>query len=228
MTIVKFSNVGMRYSTGPEVLHDLSFELQQGSFHFLTGPSGAGKTSLLKLLYLGQHPTRGIIHMLGRDLTAVPRRELPMLRRQIGIVFQDFRLLPHLSAFDNVALPLRTSGLAEKDIKRNVTELLEWVGIGDKMEARPPTLSGGEQQRIAIARAVINRPKLLVADEPTGNVDSEIGTRIMHLFEELNRHGTTVLIATHDDEIVTRFRHPQMRLENGTLTEGPKRKVKAA
>ncbi|MBL8713817.1 MAG: cell division ATP-binding protein FtsE [Alphaproteobacteria bacterium] len=228
MTIVKFSNVGMRYSTGPEVLHDLSFELQQGSFHFLTGPSGAGKTSLLKLLYLGQHPTRGIIHMLGRDLTSVPRRELPMLRRQIGIVFQDFRLLPHLSAFDNVALPLRTSGLAEKDIKRNVTELLEWVGIGDKMEARPPTLSGGEQQRIAIARAVINRPKILVADEPTGNVDSEIGTRIMHLFEELNRHGTTVLIATHDDEIVTRFRHPQMRLENGTLTEGPKRKVKAA
>jgi cell division transport system ATP-binding protein len=228
MTIVKFSNVGMRYSTGPEVLHDLSFELQQGSFHFLTGPSGAGKTSLLKLLYLGQHPTRGIIHMLGRDLTSVPRRELPMLRRQIGIVFQDFRLLPHLSAFDNVALPLRTSGLAEKDIKRNVTELLQWVGIGDKMEARPPTLSGGEQQRIAIARAVINRPKILVADEPTGNVDSEIGTRIMHLFEELNRHGTTVLIATHDDEIVTRFRHPQMRLENGTLTEGPKRKVKAA
>lgn len=228
MTIVKFSNVGMRYSTGPEVLHDLSFELQPGSFHFLTGPSGAGKTSLLKLLYLGQHPTRGIIHMLGRDLTAVPRRELPMLRRQIGIVFQDFRLLPHLSAFDNVALPLRTSGLAEKDIKRNVTELLHWVGIGDKLEARPPTLSGGEQQRIAIARAVINRPKILVADEPTGNVDSEIGTRIMHLFEELNRHGTTVLIATHDDEIVTRFRHPQMRLENGTLVEGPKRKVKAA
>lgn len=228
MSIVKFSNVGMRYSTGPEVLHDLSFELQPGSFHFLTGPSGAGKTSLLKLLYLGQHPTRGIIHMLGRDLTSVPRRELPMLRRQIGIVFQDFRLLPHLSAFDNVALPLRTSGQAEKDIRRNVTELLEWVGIGDKMEARPPTLSGGEQQRIAIARAVINRPKILVADEPTGNVDSEIGTRIMHLFEELNRHGTTVLIATHDDEIVTRFRHPQMRLENGTLVEGPKRKVKAA
>lgn len=228
MSIVKFSNVGLRYSTGPEVLHDLSFELQQGSFHFLTGPSGAGKTSLLKLLYLGQHPTRGIIHMLGRDLTAVPRRELPMLRRQIGIVFQDFRLLPHLSAFDNVALPLRTSGLAEQDIKRNVTELLNWVGIGEKMEARPPTLSGGEQQRIAIARAVINRPKILVADEPTGNVDSEIGTRIMHLFEELNRHGTTVLIATHDDEIVTRFRHPQMRLENGTLAEGPKRKVKAA
>lgn len=228
MSIVKFSNVGMRYSTGPEVLHDLSFELQPGSFHFLTGPSGAGKTSLLKLLYLGQHPTRGIIHMLGRDLTSVSRRELPMLRRQIGIVFQDFRLLPHLSAFDNVALPLRTSGQAEKDIRRNVTELLEWVGIGDKMEARPPTLSGGEQQRIAIARAVINRPKILVADEPTGNVDSEIGTRIMHLFEELNRHGTTVLIATHDDEIVTRFLHPQMRLENGTLVEGPKRKVKAA
>lgn len=228
MSLIKFANVGLRYSTGPEVLHDLSFELPQGSFHFLTGPSGAGKTSLLKLLYLGQKPTRGIVTLFGRDTSALPRKALPELRRQIGVVFQDFRLLDHLSAFDNVALPLRAAGLSEKEIYRNVTELLEWVGLGDKLEARPPTLSGGEQQRIAIARAVINRPKILVADEPTGNVDSEIGTRIMHLFEELNRHGTTVLIATHDDEIVTRFRHPQMRLENGTLTEGPKRKVKAA
>lgn len=228
MSIVKFSNVGLRYSTGPEVLHDLSFEIEQGSFHFLTGPSGAGKTSLLKLLYLGQKPTRGIISMLGRDLSTLPRKELPMLRRQIGIVFQDFRLLSHLSAFDNVALPLRVAGHDESSIKKNVSELLDWVGLGDKMDTRPPTLSGGEQQRVAIARAVINRPRILVADEPTGNVDSEIGKRILYLFEELNRHGTTILIATHDDEIVSVFPHPQIRLENGTLIEGPRQRARAA
>ena len=228
MSIVTFANVGLRYSTGPEVLHDLSFNLQPGSFHFITGPSGAGKTSLLKLLYLGQKPTRGIITMLGRDLSAISRKDLPLVRRQIGIVFQDFRLLGHLSAFDNVALPLRTAGVPEKDISRNVTELLAWVGLGDKLEARPPTLSGGEQQRVAIARAVISRPKILIADEPTGNVDAEIGTRILHLFEELNRHGTTILIATHDEEILNRFPHPQIRLENGTIVDTPRRKAKAA
>lgn len=219
MSLVKFTNVGLRYSTGDEVLHDLNFELKAGSFHFLTGASGAGKTSLLKLLYLGQQPTRGIISLFGKDLSTLPRKNLPDIRRQIGIVFQDFRLLPHLSAFDNVALPLRAAGMAEKDIRKNVTELLGWVGLGGKMEAKPITLSGGEQQRIAVARAVINRPKLLVADEPTGNIDNDIGTRILHLFEELNRHGTTIVIATHDAEMISRFRHPQLRLENGTLVD---------
>jgi cell division transport system ATP-binding protein len=228
MSLIKFANVGLRYSTGPEVLHDLSFELPQGSFHFLTGPSGAGKTSLLKLLYLGQKPTRGIVTLFGRDISALPRKALPEIRRQIGVVFQDFRLLDHLSAFDNVALPLRTAGLSEKEISRNVSELLEWVGLGDKVDARPPTLSGGEQQRIAVARAVINRPRLLVADEPTGNVDINAGAKLMYLFEELNRHGTTVLIATHDDELVQRFRHPSLRLDDGTLTQGPRMRVRAA
>lgn len=221
MSLVKFSNVGLRYSTGPEVLHDITLDLEAGSFHFLTGHSGAGKTSLLKLLYIGQRPTRGIITMFGRDLSTLPRKHMPEIRRQIGIVFQDFRLLDHLPAFDNVALPLRTAGMSEKDIKKNVTELLEWVGLGDKMHARPPTLSGGEQQRIAIARAVINRPRLLVADEPTGNIDEEIGTKILYLLEELNRHGTTIVVATHDESIVRRFKHPQLRLENGTLTQLP-------
>lgn len=218
MSLVKFSNVGLRYSTGPEILHDLSFELPAGSFHYLTGPSGAGKTSLMKLLYLGQTPTRGIVTMFGRDLATVPRKSMPEIRRQIGIVFQDFRLLPHLSAFDNVALPLRASGIAEDAIRKNVTELLQWVGLGEKMDAKPITLSGGEQQRIATARAVINRPKLLLADEPTGNIDHGIGDKILHLFEELNRHGTTVIVATHDEDIVRRFPHPELRLENGTLT----------
>ena len=228
MSLVKFSNVGLRYSTGPEVLHDLNIELAPGSFHFLTGPSGAGKTSLMKLLYLGQRPTRGIITMFGKDLSTLPRKDMPAMRRQIGVVFQDFRLMAHLSAYDNVALPLRTAGATEKDIKKNVTELLGWVGLGAKMDSRPPTLSGGEQQRIAIARAVINRPKLLLADEPTGNIDHSIGSKILHLFEELNRHGTTVLIATHDDEIIANFRHPCLRLEGGTFTQGHKASAKAA
>jgi cell division transport system ATP-binding protein len=217
MALVKFSNVGLRYSSGPEILHDINFELEPGSFHYLTGSSGAGKTSLMKLLYIGQRPTRGIITMMGRDLSTLNRKAMPEIRRQIGVVFQDFRLLHHLSAFDNVALPLRISGLTEKDIKRNVTELLNWVGLGEKMAARPHTLSGGEQQRIAIARAVINRPKLLLADEPTGNIDENIGFKLLSLFEELNKHGTTVIIATHDEDIVRRFPHPQLRLDKGTL-----------
>ena len=228
MALVKFSNVGLRYSTGPEVLHDISFDLEPGSFHFLTGPSGAGKTSLMKLLYLGQKPTRGIINMFGRDLSTLPRKALPEIRRQIGVVFQDFRLLEHLSAFDNVALPLRVSGVGEKDIRKRVTELLEWVGLGEKINARPPTLSGGEQQRVATARAVINRPKLLVADEPTGNIDDDIGTKILFLFEELNKHGTTVVVATHDDGILRRFHHGQLKLEGGTLAFIPKSRSKAA
>ena len=228
MSLVKFSNVGLRYSTGPEILHDLNIELPSGSFHFLTGPSGAGKTSLMKLLYLGQKPTRGIITMFGKDISTLPRHELPAVRRQIGVVFQDFRLLTHLSAYDNVALPLRTAGATEKDIKRNVTELLGWVGLGSKMDARPPTLSGGEQQRIAVARAVVGRPKLLLADEPTGNIDHGIGNKILHLFEELNRHGTTVLIATHDDEMIARFNHPVLRLEQGTFGYHQGSKARAA
>ena len=229
MALVRFSNIGLRYSTGAEVLHDINFELEPGSFHFLTGPSGAGKTSLMKLLYLGQKPTRGIISLFGRELATVPRKSLPEIRRQIGVVFQDFRLLNHLSAFDNVALPLRVSGLTEKDVKKNVTELLEWVGLGEKMNSRPPTLSGGEQQRIAIARAIINRPKLLLADEPTGNIDDTIGLKLLTLFEELNRHGTTVVIATHNDAIVKRFNHPAMHLENGMLDIRPQTKqIKAA
>ncbi len=228
MALVRFSNIGLRYSTGAEVLHDINFELEAGSFHFLTGPSGAGKTSLLKLLYIGQKPTRGVISIFGRELATMPRKSLPEIRRQIGVVFQDFRLLNHLSAFDNVALPLRVSGLAEKDVKKNVTELLDWVGLGERMASRPPTLSGGEQQRIAIARAIINRPKLLLADEPTGNIDENIGIKLLTLFEELNKHGTTVVIATHNEGMVKRFSHPAMHLENGMLDIRPHKHIKAA
>ncbi len=228
MALVRFSNIGLRYSTGDEVLHDISFDLEAGSFHFLTGPSGAGKTSLMKLLYMGQKPTRGVITMMGRELATLPPKALPELRRQIGVVFQDFRLLNHLSAFDNVALPLRVSGVGEAAIKKNVTELLEWVGLGEKMNARPPTLSGGEQQRIAMARAIIGRPKLLLADEPTGNIDENIGIKLLTLFEELNRHGTTVVIATHNEGLVRRFPHDQMHLEDGLLEIRQHTSAKAA
>lgn len=215
--MVRFQNVGMRYGPGPEVLRDVSFELSPGSFHFLAGPSGAGKTSLLKLLYLAQRPSRGLITMFGQDVSTASRAALPMLRRRIGVVFQDFRLLEHLTALDNVALPLRIAGADEKRTREHVVELLSWVGLGDKLEARPATLSGGEKQRVAIARAVIARPSLLLADEPTGNVDPEMAQRLMYLFVELNKLGTAIVLATHDTHLLQRFKFPVMRLRQGQL-----------
>ena len=217
MALISFENVGLRYSTGPEVLHDLNFDLQAGSFHFLTGASGAGKTSLMKLLYLGQKPTRGQLKILGRDVMTLSRSQMTQLRRQIGVVFQDFRLLDHLTAFDNVALPLRATGMIEPKVAKTVKELLDWVGLGHALQSLPKTLSGGEKQRIAIARAIINRPKMLLADEPTGNVDRRISDKLLHLFEELNRLGTTVIIATHDQSIIEKYNHPVLRLENGRI-----------
>lgn len=217
---VRFESVGLRYSLGPEVLQDVSFALAEGSFHFLTGTSGAGKSSLLKLMYLAQRPTRGLVTLFGHDMALTPRAKLPALRREIGVVFQDFRLLDHLSAFDNVALPLRVSGAAESDIRRHVEELLTWVGLKDHMNARPPTLSGGQQQRVAIARAVIGKPRLLLADEPTGNVDDAMAVRLLRLFEELNKLGTTMVVATHNMALVERMARPVLRLDRGRL-DGP-------
>ena len=217
--MVRFENVGMRYGPGPEVLRDVTFVLEAGSFTFLTGPSGAGKTTLLKLMFLAEPPSRGLITMFGHDLATAKRNAFPALRRRIGVVFQDFRLLDHLSAFENVALPLRLAGRREQDYRQDVEELLTWVGLGDRMEAPPPTLSGGEQQRVAIARAVVARPDLLLADEPTGNVDPEIGQRLIRLFSELNRLGTTVLIATHDRALIEKSRAKEMRLVDGRLVE---------
>ena len=218
--IVEFDSVGLRYGTGGEVLRDLDFRLAKGGFYFLTGPSGAGKTSLLKLLYLAQRPTRGRIQLFGEELSGALRDELPAFRRRIGVVFQDFRLIRHLSAFDNVALPLRISGASEQEIEGPVREMLAWVGLADRSSARPPTLSGGEQQRVAIARAVINRPELLVADEPTGNVDADMAQRLLHLFTSLNRLGTTVVVATHDVSLISATPGAQLvRLESGTMVD---------
>jgi cell division transport system ATP-binding protein len=225
--MVRFENVGMRYGLGPEVLRDITLDLAPGSFHFLTGPSGAGKTTLLRLICLAEHPSRGLISLFGKNLAGLSRRDLTPLRRKIGIVFQDFRLVPHLSAFDNVALPLRVAGAPEATLRDNVRELLEWVGLADKLEARPATLSGGQQQRLAIARAVIGRPSLLIADEPTGNVDDAMALRLLHLFEQLNKLGTTLVIATHNAALAKQSSRPILHLENGELAAAPAR-AKAA
>ena len=218
--IIHFENVGLRYGTDAETLSDLSFTLNAGQFYFLTGPSGAGKTSLLKLLYLAQRPSRGLIRLFDQDLVALPRDQLPLLRRRIGVVFQDFRLLTHLSAYDNIALPLRIAGANEAEIDTPVREMLNWVGLGERGHAHPPTLSGGEQQRVAIARAVIGRPDILIADEPTGNVDPEMAHRLLHLFDGLNRLGTTVVVATHDLHLLSRVPNAQMmKLDRGKLSD---------
>jgi cell division transport system ATP-binding protein len=215
--LVEFRNVTMGYNKGSDILKDISFKLESGSMHFLTGPSGAGKTSLLKLMYLAQRPKSGEISMFGQNITSKTRDELPKLRRRIGVVFQDFRLLDHLNAIENVALPLRIAGGNGPQINEHVEELLSWVGLKDSMQSYPSTLSGGEKQRVAIARAVIRRPDILLADEPTGNVDPEMSERLMYLFVELNKLGTTIVIATHDMALVNKIGAPRLHLENGTL-----------
>jgi len=207
----------MRYGRDPEVLQDISFELPRGSFHFLTGPSGSGKSTLLKLIYLAERASRGRIELFGQDLALLRRRDRPLMRRRIGVVFQEFRLLEHLSAFDNAALGPRIAGKKPAGYRADIADLLAWVGLGERMHAMPPALSGGEKQRLAIARAVIGRPDILLADEPTGNVDEAMGLRILRLFLELNRVGTTVLIASHDTELVTRSGKPVLHLEDGRL-----------
>jgi cell division transport system ATP-binding protein len=219
-SIVQFEHVGLRYGMGAETLSDISFSLSKGAFYFLTGASGAGKTSLLKLLYLAQRPSRGLIRLFGEDVVTMPRQSLPVLRRRIGVVFQDFRLVPHLSAYDNVALPLRVAGIDEGEVASRVSEMIDWVGLSGRASARPATLSGGEQQRVAIARAVIGQPEMLVADEPTGNVDPEMADRLLHLFDALNKLGTTVVVATHDMHLLGRVPNARiMRLERGTLDD---------
>jgi cell division transport system ATP-binding protein len=183
----------------------------------VTGASGAGKSSLLKLIYLDEKPTSGRIEMFGRDLARLTHEQRTAFRRKVGVVFQEFRLLEHLSAYDNAALPLRIAGQKPSTYKDDVAELLAWVGLKDRMNALPATLSGGEKQRLAIARAVVARPQILLADEPTGNVDNELALRILRLFIELNRLGMTVLIASHDEDLVTRAGQPVLHLEGGRL-----------
>lgn len=218
---VQLEGVGLRYAEGPEIFSNVSISIPQSSFYFLTGPSGAGKTSLLSLMYLAKRPTKGRLKLFGDDVTDARRNRLPAIRRRLGVVFQDFRLLEHMTAFDNVALPLRIAQVSEATVEKNVTELLKWVGLEDSMQARPSFLSGGQQQRIAIARAVVHRPKLILADEPTGNVDDAIAIRLMQLFVELHKHGTSVILATHNEHLVARFPFPRLHLNDGTVTAMP-------
>jgi cell division transport system ATP-binding protein len=215
--LIRFENVGLRYGMGQEVLRDVSFHIPPNSFQFLSGPSGAGKTSLLKLMFLSLKPNRGLIKVFGKDTARLDHDELSRLRRQIGFVFQEFRLLNHLTTFENVALPLRVKGLSEQNYRTDVAELLQWVGLGHRMHVYPPVMSGGEKQRAAIARALISRPKLLLADEPTGNVDPILARRLLRLFVELHRSGTSIVIATHDTGLMDQIEARRIVLNDGAL-----------
>jgi cell division transport system ATP-binding protein len=215
--VIRFENVGLRYGLGPEVLRDLNFRIDANSFQFLTGPSGAGKTTLLRMLFLSLRPTRGLVNMFDEDIATLSKDGRATLRRRIGIVFQDFRLLDHMTTYQNVSLPLRVLGKDEGEYRHEVVELLQWVGLGERMTALPPVLSGGEKQRAAIARAVIARPQLLLADEPTGNVDPNLGQRLLRLFVELNKSGTSVVIATHDIALMDEYDARRLVLHEGRL-----------
>ena len=215
--MLQFENVGLRYGLGPEVLRDLTFTIEPNSFQFLTGPSGAGKTSLLRLMFLAQKPTRGLVRIFGRDILTLPARDLPAFRRRVGVVFQDFRLLDHLTTYENVALPLRVAGRDEASYRAEVTELLGWVGLGEKLDASPLVLSGGEKQRAAIARALVAQPEMLLADEPTGNVDPQLARRILRLFVELHKSGTSIVIATHDIALMDLVDAKRLVLHDGRL-----------
>lgn len=215
--LVRFENVGLRYGIGPEILRDIDFAIPPQSFQFLTGPSGAGKTTLLKLVMQTLKPTRGRVTLFGENVIQHNQTELARLRRKIGIVFQDFRLLDHLTTYENVALPLLVQGREEASYRAEVIELLRWVGLGDRMHVPPVILSGGEKQRAAIARALIGQPSLLLADEPTGNVDPGLARRLLRLFIELNKSGTAVVIATHDLALMDMIDARRLVLAEGHL-----------
>lgn len=217
---VRLTGVGFGYADSPAVLRDVNLSLKPGSFHFLTGPSGAGKSTLLRLLTLSARATAGEVRLFGRDAAGLSRAEVPLIRRRIGAVFQDFRLLDHLSLFENAALPLRLAGGRTRDYAADVEEMLLWVGLGERMDARPPSLSGGEKQRLAIARAVMAKPDLIVADEPTGSVDRAMADRLLKLFQALNRLGATVVIASHDEALAERSGARRLHLQGGRLTGG--------
>jgi len=215
--MIVLEHVGLEYVTGQPILKDVSMELPAGSFHLLAGPSGVGKSSLLSILWLQRRVTSGTIHMFGEDITHKPRHELPKLRRRVGIVLQDYRLLDHLTIAQNVGLPLKVAGESKEQVDAKVRELLEWIGLAECHDAKPSTLSGGQKQRAAIARAVITKPDLLLADEPTGNLDRDLAERLLYLFEALNQGGTTILFATHDAHLIEQFKYPTLRLKDGTI-----------
>ncbi len=218
--MLRLEHVALRYGEGPEVLRDVNLTLQRGDFVFVMGPSGAGKTSLLRVLALLRRPSAGRLTMFGDDVAQLSRDRLAAMRRRIGMVFQDVRLIDHLSTFDNVALPLRINGGKGEQIGSVVSEMLTWLGLGDVVHAEPATLSMGQRQLVSVARAVITRPNLLLADEPTSNMDGKLARRLMHLFTQLCRLGTTVVLSTHSEDLVERYPHPILHLAEGRL-RGP-------
>jgi cell division transport system ATP-binding protein len=215
--MIRCQQIGLEYVTGKPVLRQLSLHLEPGSFTFIAGASGAGKSSLLSMLALSQKPTSGTLELFGEDVTDLTRESLPLMRRKIGTVFQDFQLLNHLTVAQNVALPLKISGEPAEEIEEKVTELLAWIGLDGYADIRPPLLSGGQKQRVAIARAVINKPLLILADEPTGNLDHELSMKLMYLFTSLNKIGTTIVFATHDESLMASFDYPVLYLRDGHL-----------
>lgn len=217
--MIHLSHVGLRYDGGPEVLTDINITLKEGSFHYLSGPSGSGKTSLMRLMSVAKLPSRGDITIFGENVATVSRSERANLRRKIGVIFQDFRLLNHLSVFDNIALPLRIANIPEHKIKQAVNDIAHWIGLKDYLKMKPNYLSGGQQQRVAIARAVITKPRFLLADEPTGNLDDPLGAKIMALFEELNKSGTAIVVASHNRLLIDKFKHPVIQIQHGTVTQ---------
>ncbi len=216
--MVSLEHIGKRYGAGAQILSDLSLALEPGGIYFLTGASGAGKTTLLKIITLAEQPSRGRVTLFGADAGTLDRTARAALRRRIGVVFQDFRLIDDMTAADNVALPLRIAGFPERQIAPNVAELLAWVGLGNRGDSLAANLSGGERQRVAIARAIVGRPELLIADEPTGNLDDEVALLLVRVFERINRLGTTVLIATHDIAFTRQFEHRRFHLDDGRLS----------
>jgi cell division transport system ATP-binding protein len=219
--MIRFENVSKRYGRGANILEGVSFHLDRAEFAFLTGPSGAGKSTLLKLIDRRERATSGRVLVGGRDAAALGRAEVQAHRRRLGIVFQDFRLIPSLDVLENVSFVLRAIGVPSREQKERALAVLRWVGLTHRMRARPDELSGGEQQRVAIARAVAADPDILLADEPTGNLDPALSLEILDVFRRINGRGTTVLIATHDPDLIQAARRRELRLEAGRLREIP-------
>ncbi len=222
--MINFYHVHKRYGQDVHALADINLSIEKGEFVFITGPSGAGKTTLLKLILREDHPSEGQIVVDGRNITAIPDSKIPFLRRTMGFVFQDFKLIQRKDVLDNVSYVLYIAGLSKKEMRQKAYNALRVVGLNHRIHHYPKSLSGGEQQRVAIARAIVSEPRILLADEPTGNLDPELTLEIMELFKEINARGTTILVATHDKNLVAYMKRRTIRLDKGCIVDGEREK----